>query len=251
MPKKVNVYKILISCPSDITKEVDIIKEEVNAINSSFLKNFNVRLSYSHWKDDISPEYGDRPQEIINNQIVRNSDFIIAIFGEKIGSDTGKFSSGTIEEINEIIKKSNKNVFVYFSNKPINRDKINEVSKDLKEIDKFKNEYGANGIYDTYNDNKEFRTKIRKQLNKLVSDIIDYDHSNQYKEKENEKKMYRLLNRIKNKFYFGILSVVSIIFMLFIVNPIEVIPESYKGIIYSLICFINLSVFFFIHLVHE
>lgn len=113
------------------------------------MKNSNIVLSTLYWKDDVSLEYGDRPQEIINNQIVRSADFIIAIFGEKIGSDTGKFRSGTIEEINEIIKKSSKKVFVYFSNKPIDRNKIDEVSKNLQEIEKIKKEYGNYGIYDS------------------------------------------------------------------------------------------------------
>ncbi|PCG19845.1 hypothetical protein KQ44_07230, partial [Brachyspira sp. G79] len=222
----------------------------IELINSSFLKNSNIILSTLYWKDDVSPEYGDRPQEIINNQIVRSADFIIAIFGEKIGSDTGKFRSGTIEEINEIIKKSSKKVFVYFSNKPIDRNKIYEVSENLQEIEKFKNEYGNYGIYDSYNDDREFKEKIKKQLNKLVLYIMDNDYNNQYKEKENNQKMYKLLKRMKNKSYFHILLFFSIVFIK-IVSIIDTIPETYKGFIYLLICFCNCYIFFMIHFVHD
>lgn len=79
---------------------------------------------------------------------------------------------------------------------------------------------------------------------------MDNDYNNQYKEKENNQKMYKLLNRLKNKFYFCILSFVSIILMKFI-SYIEIIPEYYKGIIYLLICFCNCYMFFMIHFIRD
>lgn len=39
MQRDIAVYRILISCPSDITEEVKIIKEELENINTSLLKN--------------------------------------------------------------------------------------------------------------------------------------------------------------------------------------------------------------------
>lgn len=171
MQRDIAVYRILISCPSDITEEVKIIKEELENINTSLLKKLNMRLETLHWEDDILPEYGNRTQDIINNQIVMNADAVIAVFGEKIGSDTGKYKSGTIEEIEEVIKLSKK-VFVYFSEKDISRDGIDKSVDEIKKINEFKKEYGSKGIYSIYKDNEEFRKKINSNLLQYAADII-------------------------------------------------------------------------------
>lgn len=149
MQRDIEAYRILISCPSDITEEVKIIKEELENINTYLLKKLNMRLETLYWEDDIFPEYGNRTQDIINNQIVIDADAIIAVFGEKIGSNTGKYKSGTIEEIEEVIKLSKK-VFVYFSEKDVSREGIDKSVDEIKKINEFKKEYGSKGIYSIY-----------------------------------------------------------------------------------------------------
>ena len=44
---------------------------------------------------------GERAQAIINRQIVKDSDLVVAIFWTRIGTPTGVAQSGMIEEIEE------------------------------------------------------------------------------------------------------------------------------------------------------
>lgn len=44
------------------------------------------------------------PQLIINNSIIKNADMVIALFGSRLGTPTARATSGTIEEIEEMIK---------------------------------------------------------------------------------------------------------------------------------------------------
>ena len=53
------------------------------------------------WETHSVPELGDRPQAIINRQILRESDLLIAVFWTRIGTATGAHPSGTVEEIEE------------------------------------------------------------------------------------------------------------------------------------------------------
>lgn len=53
------------------------------------------------------------PQLIINNSIIKNADMVIALFGSRLGTPTARATSGTIEEIEEMIK-AGKQVFVCF-----------------------------------------------------------------------------------------------------------------------------------------
>lgn len=100
-----------------------------------------------------------------------NADAIIAVFGEKIGSDTGKYKSGTIEEIEEVIKLSKK-VFVYFSDKDVSREGLDKSVYEIKKINEFKKEYGSKGIYSIYKNNEEFRKKINSNLLQYAANII-------------------------------------------------------------------------------
>ncbi|MCZ9939498.1 hypothetical protein [Brachyspira hyodysenteriae] len=84
MPKhNVTVYSLLISCPSDI-KEVEIIRNVVEKLNKKLIITNDIMIKILYWKDDVAPEIGEEDgQSIINNQIVKNADAVIAIFLEK------------------------------------------------------------------------------------------------------------------------------------------------------------------------
>lgn len=176
MPKTTTTYTILISCPSDIKEEIKIIEEVLKGFNDNLGKNIGIYLECSYWEKDVIPQHGNRPQEIINEQIVEKSDAIIAVFGERFGSDTGKYPSGTIEEIEEMIK-AKKQVFLYFSEKPIERKNIN--SK-LEELEKFKKEYSKKGIYSVYKNNDEFKEKITNHIYKYFLKIENSGSINEY-----------------------------------------------------------------------
>ncbi|MEI0698821.1 hypothetical protein R4K92_07800, partial [Brachyspira intermedia] len=199
MSEKAVIHKILISCPSDISEEVEIVKKIISNININ-LKKHHIRLEYLFWKDDVKHGYGRRPQSIINEEIVKESDAIVAIFGEKLGSNTGKYDSGTIEEIEEIIK-AKKKVFLYFSDKDIprkyieNSKKINEISK----VEKFKKEYASRGIYSLYKSNDEFEIEITTVLNSYVISIINSDNLSNLVLYEDNKKC---INSIDSFFSF-------------------------------------------------
>jgi len=59
----------------------------------------------------------DRPQAILNRQIVDSGHLLIGIFGNRLGTPTGKAQSGTIEEIEEF-RKTGRYVALYFSSAP-------------------------------------------------------------------------------------------------------------------------------------
>jgi hypothetical protein len=71
-----------------------------------------------------TPEYGTRPQEIINRAIVDGCDLLVGIFWTRIGSPTGIGDSGTTEEI-ERAGNAGKQIMLYFSSVEIDPDRIN------------------------------------------------------------------------------------------------------------------------------
>lgn len=171
MPKGKVIHNVFISCTSDIFHEVDIVKSEIYNLNLRF-KKFPVRLEYLYWKEDLDTEYGHRAQESINRQLINESDIGIIILDNKLGSDTGKFESGVIEEINVLINKGKK-IYVYFSEKKLDKNNSYD-SKFIKEknrVENFKKEFGKKAIYRTYEDLEDFRFKLNKDLNAYILDI--------------------------------------------------------------------------------
>lgn len=172
MPKSTLLYKLLISCPSDIENEINIIKNIIQNFNKILGDAINTKIEISYWKDDIIPQMGEDGQSIINKQIVKDADAVIAIFGEKSGSPTPRHESGTIEEIEEMLE-AKKQVFLYFSNKPINRNIRN--SGELDKIDKFKEKYRNKGIYSEYKDDDDFKEKVNRDILKYFSNMDKYN----------------------------------------------------------------------------
>lgn len=152
MAKNIIQYDLLISCPGDIQSEISIIKEVVEQFNNLYSDTLGITIRTRHWLKSSYAQSGDKPQEILNNQLVRDCDAAIAIFWTRFGTPTDKYGSGSEEEI-EIMLKSGKQVFMYFSEKPIKPSDIT-----LGQYDKviaFKQRYDK-GLYFCYSDDADF-----------------------------------------------------------------------------------------------
>ena len=169
MFKMMPVCRLMISCPSDVKTEVEIIQKVVDNINNSIGMSMDIFVKTLHWSKNVIPKAGDPPQSIINKQLVDKADAVIAIFGNKIGAPTQKYDSGTIEEIEEMIKQR-KQVFVYFSEKPV---KLSEINTDaVAQIKKFKETYKDRGIYVEYESDEEFSEIVSRNLTSYLTEQI-------------------------------------------------------------------------------
>ena len=169
MPEKFLHYRILLSCPSDMDSERNIIQQAVQKFNEQEASFKNIHFDIKYWSKDVLFSYGV-PQQRINEEIVYPSDLIIALFGTKLGTPTKKYASGTIEEIEKMIEM-NKQVFVCFSEKDIilhgNVDA--DILQEMIKVQEFKKNY--NGLYITYKSDNELLNKIEQQL-RLYQKII-------------------------------------------------------------------------------
>ena len=170
MPKRFMHYRILLSCPSDMDSEREIIQQAVKKANEEDASFKNVYFDIQYWSKDVLFSHGT-PQQRINEEIVYPSDLIVALFGSKLGTPTEKYASGTIEEIEKMIEM-NKQVFVCFSEKDIllHGDVNEDVLQEMIKVQKFKKNY--NGLYITYKSDSELISKIERQLRLYLSKIV-------------------------------------------------------------------------------
>lgn len=155
MPKNVVQYDLLISCPGDIANEFSIIEDAVSQFNAQFSDALGISVRTKHWRKNSYAQSGGKPQGLLNEQFVNDCDAAVAILWTRFGTPTDEYDSGTEEEV-EIMLSSGKQVFMYFSDKPIPPSQMNEES--YKKVQAFRDKYKDRGIYFTYSSDEEFKT---------------------------------------------------------------------------------------------
>jgi hypothetical protein len=171
MPYPAIVCRTLIASPSDVEDERRAIPEIIQQWNrdNSFLKR--TVLDAVKWETHSTPAMGDRPQEILNKQVVRGCDILIGVFWARLGSPTGKEPSGTVEEIREFIA-AGKPVLLYFSGMPIPQ---NFDAEQWQQLQEFKKECQSRGVVFLYESIDELRELLRSHLSRTVEELKEAD----------------------------------------------------------------------------
>ena len=180
MPKSVIQYSLLISCPGDIKEEINCVEECVTQINTLYSDALGIEIVTKHWRKSSYAQSGGKPQALLNEQFVNDCDAAVAILWTRFGTPTDEYGSGTEEEV-EIMLSSGKQVFMYFSDKPLSPSQMNEES--YKKVQAFREKYKDRGIYFTYSSDEEFKTLFFAHLSqfflseKRVAEVKGERHS--------------------------------------------------------------------------
>lgn len=170
MPKPIDLIKLSFCGPSDVLKEIAIGQEVVTQWNSNHGEARGFWVKHQHWSSDSTPEMGDRPQAIINRQMIDDADIIVAIFWQRFGSPTGVTASGTEEEIRRAIRLGKK-VMVYFSDlesivAPVDPAQIRMLADFRREL-REKRE----GLYGNFSSRDQFRRDFTRNLAHTINDL--------------------------------------------------------------------------------
>lgn len=160
MVYQATVLNVMIASPNDVAEERRLVRDAIYEWNAIHSKQFNVMLNPIRWETHVAPEMGNRPQEIINKSILNDADILIGIFWTRLGTDTGEYASGTVEEISRHID-SQKLTSIYICDKPIPPSQITEQYQKLQiQI----REWKPSGVLEFYNDLSIFKQKIKDHL---------------------------------------------------------------------------------------
>ena len=199
------VFNVMIASPSDVALEREIVREVIYDWNAVHSERENIVLLPVGWESHSSPEMGARPQAIINRQTLDKCDLLVGIFGTRIGTDTGEYSSGTIEEIEKHIALG-KPAMVYFSKQLGDSDSFDK--DQYAKLEALRLEYESRGLYEIYDSDSDFREKFSRQLQIKVNqheifqsqdERIDSD----FRREESESNIPQLSDTAKNSLKRG------------------------------------------------
>lgn len=168
VPRKETLYKVLLASPGDVAEERAAVHDVIDAWNATHSQNYQAVLQPVAWEYDTHPEMGDRPQEIINRQIVRGSDILIAVFWTRIGTPTGKSESGTVEEISEFVN-AGKPALLYFSGAPVAMASVDMAQ--YTDLMAFKTQCMKNGLVSEYHSVARFRELLSSHLSHTIRSL--------------------------------------------------------------------------------
>jgi hypothetical protein len=166
------VYRILIASPGDVGEERNVIPEIINEWNAVSAFASKKVLMPIKWETHSSPLLGDRAQGIINDQVVKDCDLLVGLFWTRIGTHTGVAVSGTAEEIEQFVT-SGKPVMLYFSQTPVDPDKID--IEQFSTLRSFKEKMRLKGLTESYSGIHDFRHKFSRQLGININNLFEND----------------------------------------------------------------------------
>jgi hypothetical protein len=164
---RASVVKVMIATPSDVAKPRQIIREVIHEWNVVHSETTNLVLLPVGWDTHSYPSLAGRPQEVLNEQIVKGCDLLVAVFWTRLGSPTGEAPSGSVEEIREH-RAAGKPAMLYFSNEPVHPASVDEAQ--IRAVREFRAECEREGLVETYESATEFRDKFARQLASIVRD---------------------------------------------------------------------------------
>ena len=109
---------LLISAPGDVpVEDMAVVRKTISQWNLTFGRTVGLTVLPISWTEHAVAEFGERPQAILNDQIVDEADMAVALFQDRLGTPTGEAESGTAEEI-KILVEAGKSVGVLVSAAP-------------------------------------------------------------------------------------------------------------------------------------
>jgi hypothetical protein len=159
------VVRVLIASPGDTGQARLLLRDVIQDLNSLNAEDAQVMLLPVMWERDATPEMGDRPQGIINRQLVDASDVLIGTFWTRLGTPTSEAESGTVEEIERFIR-AGKPVLIYFSQEPVVPNSID--AKEYERLNAFRENLKARGLFDGYSTPEELWRKSSAALTRTI-----------------------------------------------------------------------------------
>ncbi|NJM55000.1 MAG: DUF4062 domain-containing protein [Verrucomicrobiae bacterium] len=169
MPEKILLFRLFVGAPSDVEEALDVIRGQIEQWNRDHGPLSRARVEFSNWQTHSYPAVGDRPQAILNRQVVDQCDIMVGVFNARFGTPTGVAKSGTEEEIRRSMRRGKK-VMVYFSKLPTGKG--GRTGGETKRIEAFKASLGRQALYHTYTGLGTFEAAFRQHLAGVMNELL-------------------------------------------------------------------------------
>jgi hypothetical protein len=175
MPRQVLEFRVIVASPSELYETRKAVFEVIHELNRT-LEAQGVAIRGLGWEEYATPGIGSEVQEVINTQLLREYDILIALFATRLGTPTERHISGTVEEIEHAISNTSSamgsyRVQIYF------KDRIESASSisidEFARLSEFREQLGPRGIlYKLFKDDDQLRQEIRVNIQRPILEYL-------------------------------------------------------------------------------
>ncbi len=170
MPYQATVFRVMIASPADCSEEFAAAQEVISRWNAAHSASGGIHLETVSWMTHARPATGLSAQSIINDQVLRDADILVATFWTRLGTPTETAPSGTAEEINEHAGRG-KPVLVYKCGKEIDPNRIDSAEHERLKL--FLSKLQESALTGQYSSTEDFKAQFSTHLAKTVnSDLL-------------------------------------------------------------------------------
>lgn len=167
MAYSATVIQVMIASPGDVSEERDSIRKTIHGWNDLNAGKEKVVLLPVGWDTHSASDLSGRAQDQINGRLLHNCDLLVGVFWTRLGTPTGEYASGTVEEIKEHVG-AGKTAMVYFSTRPVVPGSYEE--EQYRGVLEFKKWCMQKGIITAFESIEDFSTKFRNGLQIILRD---------------------------------------------------------------------------------
>jgi LmbE family N-acetylglucosaminyl deacetylase len=118
---------------------------------------------------------GRGSQAVLNKQIVDDVDFGIAFFLGRLGTPTDDHESGSVEEIERLLKRGAQ-VMVYFCTAAVPQETLKQDPEQFGKLQELRRRYEKKGILWPYERPEELRELVSLHVNGTVNEMLLKEH---------------------------------------------------------------------------
>lgn len=120
MPRQVREFRVVVASPADVADCRNAIFRALDEV-SRVLEPQHISVRGLGWEEYVTLGIDVESQAVINKQLLKEYDIIIAVFGSQLGTPTQTSRSGTLHELEHAMNNSNSpmgmfRVHIYFKN---------------------------------------------------------------------------------------------------------------------------------------
>lgn len=170
MPKTEQTLSIFLASPSDVSDERGRVDAFVDEWNNLWSENLGVNLRLIKWETHAYPAVGTDGQDVINTQIGDEYDVFLGIMWKRLGTPTGRATSGTVEEFERALDRHRTNgspqLMFYFKKVDSN---IGDDAAQLQAVQQFRGKLVNDGLlYWEFLSPEQFGQLVRVHLTRHI-----------------------------------------------------------------------------------
>lgn len=159
------VVRVLIASPSDLRDERDRVERTIHRWNALHAAHVGVVLLPVRWETNASAEMGGAAQDLINRQIVDDSDVLVGMFWTRLGTPTATNVSGTAEELQRFLD-AGKAAALFKSRRPADLETVDH--EQFAALKSFLDSQRANGLVLDFETPEQLAGLVEQSLTRFV-----------------------------------------------------------------------------------